>query len=182
MTPVIPLSQDDLRKLSPSLLVRRFGAEIVAAARGQPILDVACGGGRNALLLAHFGGHVICIDNDLSRLESEIIRLGDTIFEPALSRIELLSLDLMCDEWPFPSASVGGIVNVHFLNIALFPSFARSASPGSCLLLETVPGCGGNYLQLPKAGTLRQAFENFFDFEIYKERKVGVVRQYSIRS
>jgi hypothetical protein len=41
------------------------------------------------------------------------------------------------------------------------------------LLLETVPGCGGNYLELPKAGTLKTAFERGFNFEFYKEGKVG---------
>ena len=41
------------------------------------------------------------------------------------------------------------------------------------LLLETIPGCGGNYLDLPRAGQLRPAFETTFDIEFYKERKVG---------
>jgi len=38
---------------------------------------------------------------------------------------------------------------------------------------ETVPGCGGNYLQLPNAGHLRNAFERDFDFLFYQEGKVG---------
>jgi hypothetical protein len=84
-------------------------------------------------------------------------------------------MDLFTDPWPFGVSRAGGIVNVHFLLPSLFPSFESSITPGGYLLLETVPGCGGNYLQLPKAGELRAALERSFDLEFYKERKVGPV-------
>ena len=169
----IQLSAEDLARLSPSPLIKQLGAQIVADAKGKPILDVACGGGRNAVLLAHLGGNVIGIDNDLKRLEAERVRLADTIFAPAFSKIKPFSLDLLADEWPFQPGSIGGIVNVHFLCSALFPAFASSIVPGGCLLLETIQGRGGNYLQLPKAKTLQSAFENFFALNLYKERKAG---------
>ncbi len=56
-----------------------------------------------------------------------------------------------------------------------FPCFERSLSPGGYLLLETVPGCGGNYQELPKTGALRSALENAFELEFYQERKVGPI-------
>jgi hypothetical protein len=55
----------------------------------------------------------------------------------------------------------------------LFPFFEDSLSPGGCLLFETVPGCGGNYLELPKAGQLKGLLGKAFDIEYYKEAKVG---------
>jgi hypothetical protein len=82
-------------------------------------------------------------------------------------------MDLVKERWPFPASVAGGIVNVHFLLPALFPRFERSLSSGGYLLLETVPGCGGNYLELPKAGELKFAFGKTFEFEFYQERKVG---------
>jgi SAM-dependent methyltransferase len=169
----IPVNLNDLKGLSPSSLVRRFGAEIVARSKGRPILDIACGGGRNAVLLSHLGGVVICIDRDLSRLESERIRLADTIFAPAFSKIKPLRMDVVSDKWPFEAHSVGGIINVHFLCPSLFSSFAESVRVEGSLLLETVRAHGGNYLELPKAGAVRSAFEKFFALKLYRERKVG---------
>ena len=45
--------------------------------------------------------------------------------------------------------------------------------PGGFLLLETVPGHGGNYLQLPVAGSLRDALQESFELDVYRERNAG---------
>jgi hypothetical protein len=82
-------------------------------------------------------------------------------------------MDLVKDRWPFAANFAGGIINVHFLLPVLFPFFERSLSSGGYILVETIPGCGGNYLELPKAGGVRFAFEKNFQIEWYKERKVG---------
>jgi SAM-dependent methyltransferase len=169
------LNAHDLKMLSPSPLVKRFASQIVAAAKGRPILDVACGAGRNAILLSHLGGNVVCIDNDLQPLETQRIRFAETIFAAAFRRIRPYFLDLRADDWPFKPNTVGGLINVHFLNAALFPAFNASSAPGSCLLLETVAARGGNYFELPKANSLKAAFENFFTVKVYKERKAGPV-------
>jgi hypothetical protein len=66
----------------------------------------------------------------------------------------------------------GGIINAHFLFPKLFPWF-ESLIPGGYLLTQTVPGCGGNYLQLPKSNELRSALSEHFEFEFYQERPVG---------
>jgi hypothetical protein len=55
----------------------------------------------------------------------------------------------------------------------LFSFFVASLAADGFLLIETVPGCGGNYLQLPSAGQLRSSFAENFDFIFYRERKVG---------
>lgn len=72
-----------------------------------------------------------------------------------------------------PRGNVGGIVNVHFFLPSLFPFFQSSLPPGGYLIFESVPGCGGNYLELPARGYVRSLLASGFDFEIYKERKVG---------
>jgi hypothetical protein len=51
--------------------------------------------------------------------------------------------------------------------------FAQSLIPGGYLLIETIPGCGGNYVHLPKVNQLREDLSQMFDFELYKENPVG---------
>ena len=159
--------------LKPSPLVRQFAAKIADAALGKPVLDVACGSGRNALVLAQLGCKVVCVDRDLTALKAHVVRLRHTELRKAFARLSLQQLDLVKDPWPFGASVAGGIINVHFLLPELFLCFERSLSPGGYLLLETVPGCGGNYLELPKAGALRSALESVFELEFYQERKVG---------
>jgi SAM-dependent methyltransferase len=153
-----------------SQLVRRFASKIAEASGGLPILDVACGSGRNALPLLQLGCSVICLDRDLTRL-----RVPDNSSAHALPRLRLCQIDLVKDVWPFGAASVGGIINIHFLLPTLFPSFESSLAAGGYLLFETVSGCGGNYLELPKAGVVRDSLGKGFDFAFYKERKVGPI-------
>jgi SAM-dependent methyltransferase len=160
-------------KLEPSPLVRRFGSKIANAAAGKPVADVACGSGRNAVLLSRLGCAVICVDKDLSRLQAQQRRLFRTSLGRTLAQLTLHQMDLVKDPWPFGACTLGGIVNVHFLLPTLFPLFESSLSPGGYLLLETVPGCGGNYVELPKAGGIGFALRRAFDFEFYKEGKVG---------
>ena len=44
---------------------------------------------------------------------------------------------------------------------------------GGYLLIETVGGYGGNYLELPKASELRRVLRRAFDITVYSERKVA---------
>lgn len=157
----------------PSPLVRRFASKIADAAAGKPIIDVVCGSGRNAILLSQLGCAVICVDRDLSILQTQQRRLRRTLLGTALAQLTLHQMDLVRDPWPFGVCTLGGIVNIHFLLPMLFPFFESSLSPGGYLVLGTVPACGGNYLQLPKKGELKTALTKAFDLELYKEGKAG---------
>lgn len=149
-----------------SPFARKFARAMAEAAAGRPILDVACGSGRNSVLLAELGCAVICIDRELSRLRSQSL--------PAkiVNRLTLLEMDLLADSWPFEPETVGGALMVDFLHPSLFPLLCRSLGPAACLLIETISARGGNYRELPRLGELRTAFETSFDLEWYKERKV----------
>jgi SAM-dependent methyltransferase len=157
----------------PAPLVRRFAAKIAEASAGLPILDVACGSGRNAVLLVQLGCCVICIDRDMSRLREQQHLASRVLPELASPQLIPRQMDLLKDEWPFGESTIGGIINFHFFSAGLLPAFERSLAPGAHLLLETVPGCGGNYLELPRAGTVRSFFGERFELEFYKERRVG---------
>jgi SAM-dependent methyltransferase len=164
--------ESELHMLSPSPFVRRFGRELVESAGDLPILDVACGGGRNAAYLAHLGGHVICIDNELDRLKQRQRSSEFPIFQPAFAALETVQLDLIRDAWPFPKTSAGAIINIHFLHLPLLSRFAWSLSSGGLLLIETVEARGGNYLELPQPGAIRSLLEAEIDFLIYAEREI----------
>jgi hypothetical protein len=88
-------------------------------------------------------------------------------------RLTLIEMDLLADPWPFGERTIGGIVLVDFLDRSLFPLFERSLVTGSYLLIETISNRGGNYLELPRAGELRQAFERSLEFNVYREREAG---------
>ena len=157
--------------LEASALVRRFASKIADNAAGVPVLDVACGSGRNAFLLVSHGCAVVCVDNDLAPLQNRLRLSGRPSVASAM--LSLRRLDLVEDPWPFAPRSVGGIINVHFLLPTLFPHFERSLCPGGYLLVESEPGCGGNYLHLPKPGEVRSALGRGFELEFYRERRVG---------
>ena len=157
-------AQDEAFLFDACPLIRKFHAKMANAAMGKPVLDIGCGSGRNAFPLAAHGCTVICADNDLTRFHLPKDLKGQLIPR---------QWDFVSDAWPFAPSSAGGIVSVHFLVPSLLPYFKESLSRGAYLLLETVPGCGGNYLQLPPKGQLRYSLEDAFDLEFYKERNVG---------
>jgi len=161
-------------KHEASLLVRQFASKMAEAAAEKPILDVACGSGRNAIFLSQFGCRIICIDKNLTELRKRATSEMQTS-SAKKQLLELLQLDLLLEEWPFAEGSVGGIVNTHFFLPTLFPLFESSLSPGGYLIFESVPGCGGNYLELPPAGYVRSLLDWGFELELYQERKVGPV-------
>ena len=158
------------RDASPFL--RKCAERIVTAADGKPILDVACGSGRNAIFLARLGGTVICIDKELSALDVNLQHRRDILTGHA-KRLIPKRIDLLKDPWPFGPGSVGGIINVHCLLTALLPAFAMSLTPQAYLLLETVPAHGANYRELPLRGALKAVLGPAFDLAFYQERPAG---------
>jgi SAM-dependent methyltransferase len=157
-----------------SPFLRRFASKIVEGAQGAPILDVACGSGRNAIFLAQMGCTVFCLDKDLTGLDAAQTRLRYLAKRTdAAGQIVPIALDLEADALPFGASALGGIVNIHYLLPRLFPWFARSLRGGGYLLLETPGRHGGNYLELPRKGALPSALDNAFDIELCREGKAG---------
>ncbi len=98
--------------------------------RGGLVLDIAAGRGRNAIPLAHDGMRVIAAD--FSEVALNILR--------QLAGSERLSIWPVLtdfDKFAFRDQSFDAIVNVNFLDRALFPHFIRALKPGGILLAET---------------------------------------------
>lgn len=108
-------------------------------------LDVACGSGRHALLLAAAGLDVLAIDRDAAAIEglqAAAKRLGLVL------RTDIRDLETPDDDGPGGGsiATTGGalapstydlIVVVHYLHRPLVPALVRALAPGGWLLYET---------------------------------------------
>ena len=111
-----------------SAWVRRWAPLI----RHGEVLDLACGGGRHARLLAALGHTVIALDRDadaLARIESG--EHGDDI-----TTVEY-DLEAPGAAWPFAPHSLAGIVVTNYLYRPLMPPLFASLAPDGVLIYET---------------------------------------------
>jgi SAM-dependent methyltransferase len=103
-----------------------------AAALG-PVLDLACGRGRNALAAAEAGIRVVGIDRDPAALTA--LRAAARERRAALST---LRADLEAGLGiPVRSGTCGGILVFRFLCRPLAPAIEAALAPGGLLLYET---------------------------------------------
>jgi SAM-dependent methyltransferase len=102
-------------------------------ARDRPVLDLASGQGRHALLLAARGWEVHAIDWDedaLAALDERARSLGTIIKTTSLNLEQEEGVDLGVDRW-------GTILVFNYLHRPLFPAIVRALVPGGILLYET---------------------------------------------
>jgi SAM-dependent methyltransferase len=113
---------DASRDTSP--WVRRFAGLVPAG----EVLDLACGSGRHARLLAALGHPVLALDRDPAALASA-----------AGQGITTMQYDLEQEGagWPFAPGRFAGIVVTNYLHRPLLPQLAQSLAPGGVLIYET---------------------------------------------
>jgi len=109
---------------APSDWIARF-APLVR--RGGRVLDLACGSGRHARLLARLGYQVAAVDRDVGALEP-LARLAG---------IEAKCADLEAGPWPYPGTVFAGIVVANYLHRPLLPVLLDSLEPDGLLIYET---------------------------------------------
>lgn len=100
--------------------------------RAGRALDVACGRGRHALLLASAGLQVTAVDRDtaaLARLQDQADRLG----LPITTRV----IDLEAGSVELGDATHDLVIVTRYLHRPLMPTLVRSLAPGGLLLYET---------------------------------------------
>lgn len=108
----------------PSPWVKRFAALIAPAGR---VLDVACGGGRHARLLASRGHPVEAVDRDAVAL-AELTGVGGVTTHCA---------DLEGGPWPYAGERFAAIVVANYLHRPLLPLFVDALEQGGVLIYET---------------------------------------------
>lgn len=112
---------------TPSAWVTRFASLIPPG----EVLDLACGSGRHARLLASMGRTVMAVDRD-----------GDALAKISGPNIRTMQHDLEQDtgqgaSWPFESNRFAGIVVTNYLHRPLFEGIIASLAPNGILLYET---------------------------------------------
>lgn len=97
------------------------------------VLDLACGSGRHARLLAGMGHPVVAVDRNVDALAQLSTEAGG---------IATLCADLEQDadagkNWPFAAARFAAIVVTNYLHRPLFPYIFGSLAEGGVLIYET---------------------------------------------
>jgi SAM-dependent methyltransferase len=102
------------------------------APRGAKTLDVACGRGRHALLLAGAGYAVRAVDRDAAHVAwlATLARRLQLPLDAAVVDLEAPGADLGTGEWEL-------VLVFNYLHRPLFPALVRSLKPGGLLLCET---------------------------------------------
>lgn len=108
----------------PSAWVRRFACLI---APGGSVLDLACGRGRHARLLAGMGFAVEAVD----RSAEDLAALA------GLTAVATRQADLEGGPWPYAGRAFDGIVVTNYLHRPLFPHLAATLAEGGVLIYET---------------------------------------------
>ena len=109
---------------APSPWVQRFTRLIP---KGGSVLDLACGYGRHARLLAAFAYRVEAVDRDAEALAT----LG------GVAGITTRVADLEGDAWPFGQAQFDGIVVTNYLYRPRLDDLLVALKPGGVLIYET---------------------------------------------
>jgi SAM-dependent methyltransferase len=150
---------------APSPWVLRWVGQIP---RGAEVLDVACGRGRHARMLAELGYRVHAVDRD-----------GEALAQLAgVAGIVPRQADLEAGIWPYAGRSFDGIVVTNYLFRPLLPVLVRSVSPQGILLYETfavgneVYGRPSNPAFLLQPGELLDAVRGILRVVAYEDLKV----------
>jgi SAM-dependent methyltransferase len=132
-----------------------------------PILDAPSGLGRNAFALADHGYDVVAVDKDVARLTTLKRSAGSRA-----KRVVAICGDLVRDRLPFGESSFSAIICVHYPVQRIISDLKVVLKRGGHLYIETFQGHGKNYLELPKAGEILNALQDW-EILIYNERSVG---------
>lgn len=124
------MSPTELAPASP--LISRHLDALRSAARRGPVVDLACGRGRNALAIARAGIPVVGIDRNATFLSAltEAAREEDLPVTPVRADLEASPL-------PLAPGGCGAIVVFRYLHRPLCPELSSALCPGGLLLYET---------------------------------------------
>lgn len=117
-----PAAHADLAAVSP--WVERFAPLIRPGGR---VLDLACGGGRHARLLAARGHAVEAVDRDAGALARLALVAGITIRQA----------DLEGAPWPYAADMFDAIIVTNYLHRPLLPLINAALAAGGVLIYET---------------------------------------------
>jgi tellurite methyltransferase len=121
---------DERHRGKPAGSAEPFVAAMLARIPRGLALDVAAGRGRNSLALARAGMQVVAVD-----YSAEAMRLLAATARGA--RLAIWPVVANLDSFHLKDESLDAIVNINFLDRALFPKFERALRPGGVLIADT---------------------------------------------
>jgi len=146
---------DAMFPLEPSPWIARFAPLITP---GGEVLDLACGGGRHARLLAGMGHRVEAVDRDVDAIATLA----------GIDNVATRCADLEGGPWPYYGRGFDGIVVSRYLWRPLFPFLFGCLREGGILIYETfmvgqeVYGKPENPAHLLRAGELLELMHKRF--------------------
>lgn len=135
--------RDGYQPRASSALLERWLSRLVPGRA----LDVACGAGRNTLLLAEHGWRALGLD--ISPVALYLAR--DEARRRDLD-VDLLAANL--EDWPLPQAHFDLVCVFRFLDRALCPRLALSVKPGGVLIYETFTVAQRSYEGGPRSDAM----------------------------
>jgi len=144
-----------------------FFAEMLARMPKRLALDVAAGRGRHSIPLARAGTRVVAVDiaDEAMRALKAVVDTESLGIFPVIA-----NLDNFC----FRTGCFDAVVNINFLDRALFPKLIDALKPGGVLLSDTFlidqakTGHPRDPRFLLKHGELRELM-NGLDVDVYRE-------------
>ena len=121
---------DERHRGKPAGEAEPFLLAMLARISRGVVLDVAAGRGRNALALARADMRVVAVD-----FSAEAMRLLASYAQA--ERLAIWPVVANLDSFHLKDESFVAIVNINFLDRALFPNFARALRPGGVLIADT---------------------------------------------
>lgn len=148
--------------MEPSNLVQDMLASLKHAAREGPMLDLACGSGRNGIYLMEQGLPVVFADKDQTKLENIAEKLqGSTL-------ASYWPVDLEAGgRSPLSGRSFAAILVFRYLHRPLFAAIKDAVQPGGLVVYETFTvdqprfGRPSNPDFLLRKGELEATFEDW---------------------
>ncbi len=98
----------------------------------NPVLDLACGGGRNGLFLARNGIKVLFADRD----PESLAKIDQIIEEESLNASTWL-VDFEIEGDPLAGKQFGAVIVFRYLHRPLFVSIKRAIEPDGMIIYET---------------------------------------------
>lgn len=137
----------------------------------KPILDIACGYGRNGGYIALDNHRVVFIDNDIECLQyiksaGRLTEYGDVNAD----NIRVLYKDLNKGSLPFPNCSVGGIIDIHYYNPLLISEMIRVLDVGGFFCFESISAKGKNVYELPEYHFIKDMLNDFKIVSYFEKR------------
>jgi len=121
---------DERHRGKPAGDAEPFLVEMLARISRGVALDAAAGRGRNSLALARSGMQVVAIDFSAEAMRSLAVTAR-------AERLAIWPVVANLDNFHLKDESLDAIVNINFLDRALFLKFERALRPGGILIADT---------------------------------------------